>query len=155
MESYNVKEVAKMLNTSEETVRRWIRAGKLQATMKSRKEGRIITEAMLKEFVKATPKYAAALATPVGEMVAASALLFGTIITKNIGKNEATKHSKINSDEITKILFEQKASSKELIKKKQQMLTQLENEIKTEEEKIRDIDYLLKKLKREKGGSKE
>ncbi|MCI6857839.1 MAG: helix-turn-helix domain-containing protein, partial [Eubacterium sp.] len=63
MESYNVKEVAKMLNTSEETVRRWIRAGKLQATMKSRKEGRIITEAMLKEFVKATPKYAAALAT--------------------------------------------------------------------------------------------
>lgn len=33
MESYNVKEVAKMLNTSEETVRRCIRAGKLQVNI--------------------------------------------------------------------------------------------------------------------------
>lgn len=39
METYNVKEVAKMMSTSEETVRRWIRAGKLKASMDSRKEG--------------------------------------------------------------------------------------------------------------------
>ena len=47
MDTYTVKEVAKMMNTSEETVRRWIRSGKLKANMDSRKKGSVITDAML------------------------------------------------------------------------------------------------------------
>ena len=61
MDTYTVKEVAKMMNTSEETVRRWIRSGKLKANMDSRKKGSVITDAMLREFTRNTPKYAAAL----------------------------------------------------------------------------------------------
>ena len=58
MDMYTVKEVAKMMNTSEETVRRWIRSGKLKANMDSRKKGSVITDAMLREFTRNTPKYA-------------------------------------------------------------------------------------------------
>lgn len=50
MESYNVKDVAKLLGTSEETVRRWIRSGKLKASMDSRKGGSVITEG--KDFLR-------------------------------------------------------------------------------------------------------
>ena len=148
MESYNVKDVAKLLGTSEETVRRWIRSGKLKASMDSRKEGSVITEAMLKEFGKTTPKYATAFAAPVGGLVAASALLLGTIITKNVDKGEAIKHSKINSNEVEQLLIEQKTASRGLIKSKKQMLKQLEKEIKIEEEKIQNIDYLLNEIRK-------
>ena len=36
MKSYNVKEIAEMLNTNPETVRRWIRDKKLDATIVKR-----------------------------------------------------------------------------------------------------------------------
>lgn len=100
MDTYTVKEVAKMMNTSEETVRRWIRSGKLKANMDSRKKGSVITDAMLREFTRNTPKYAAALANPIGGIVAASTLLLGTFVAKNIEKGEAIKNSIVDSEEI-------------------------------------------------------
>ena len=106
MDTYTVKEVAKMMNTSEETVRRWIRSGKLKANMDSRKKGSVITDAMLREFTRNTPKYAAALANPIGGIVAASTLLLGTFVAKNIEKGEAIKNSTVDSEEIKKILKE-------------------------------------------------
>ena len=45
MKTYNVKEIAEMLNTNPETVRRWIRDKKLDATIVSKKGGHIIYEA--------------------------------------------------------------------------------------------------------------
>ena len=39
VKSYNVKEIAEMLNTNPETVRRWIRDKKLDATIVSKKGG--------------------------------------------------------------------------------------------------------------------
>ena len=93
MDTYTVKEVAKMMNTSEETVRRWIRSGKLKANMDSRKKGSVITDAMLREFTRNTPKYAAALANPIGGIVAASTLLLGTFVAKNI-ENVSTQNTK-------------------------------------------------------------
>ena len=117
MDTYTVKEVAKMMNTSEETVRRWIRSGKLKANMNSRKKGSVITDAMLREFTKNTPKYAAALTTPIGGIVAASTLLLGTLVAKNVEKGEAIKNSTIDSEEIKKILKEKlpKIYSKDLL----------------------------------------
>ena len=41
MKTYSVKDIADMLNTNPETVRRWIRAGKLKAHQTSRKDGNI------------------------------------------------------------------------------------------------------------------
>lgn len=151
MDTYTVKEVAKMMNTSEETVRRWIRSGKLKANMNSRKKGSVITDAMLREFVKNTPKYAAALTTPIGGIVAASTLLLGTFVAKNVEKGEAIKNSTIDSEEIKKILKENLATVKINIKNKKKAIAQLEQEIVDEETKIKSLEYLLKNIENTKG----
>ena len=56
MDTYSVKEIADMLNTNPETVRRWIRSGKLEAIQESRKGGNVVTKSMLDAFLKASPK---------------------------------------------------------------------------------------------------
>ncbi len=57
MNIYTVKEVANMLNVTEEQVRRWIRSGELNSTINSKKEGHRISEDDLKAFVKIRSKY--------------------------------------------------------------------------------------------------
>lgn len=57
MKTYSVKQIAEMLSTNPETVRRWIRDDKLKAVQVSRKDGNLVTEAELERFLKATPKY--------------------------------------------------------------------------------------------------
>lgn len=66
MKTYTVKEIAELLDTNPETVRRWIRDGKLQAVTNSKKEGenKVILEGALNAFLKTFPKYAATLAAP-------------------------------------------------------------------------------------------
>lgn len=73
--AFSIKKVAELLQTNEETVRRWIREGKLEAQITSRKQGYSITESSLKKFVNSTPKYAT------GALIAALSLVpFGTTL---------------------------------------------------------------------------
>lgn len=155
MDTYTVKEVAKMMNTSEETVRRWIRSGKLKANMDSRKKGSVITDAMLREFTRNTPKYAAALANPIGGIVTASTLLLGTFVAKNIEKGEAIKNSTVDSEEIKKILKENLVTVNANIKNKKKAIAQLEQEIVDEETKVKSLEYLLKNIENVKGDANE
>jgi DeoR/GlpR family transcriptional regulator of sugar metabolism len=57
MNTYTVKDVAEKFSVSQETVRRWIRSGKLHARLDSRKNGATITEFDLQEFYRQVPKY--------------------------------------------------------------------------------------------------
>lgn len=155
MDTYTVKEVAKMMNTSEETVRRWIRSGKLKANMDSRKKGSVITDAMLREFTRNTPKYAVALANPIGGIVAVSTLLLGTFVAKNIEKGEAIKNSTVDSEEIKKILKENLVTVNANIKSKKRAIAQLEQEIVDEETKVKSLEYLLKNIENVKGDANE
>jgi len=50
-ENLSVKTVAELLQTNEETVRRWIRDGKLKAEISSKKKGYSISAAQLAEFL--------------------------------------------------------------------------------------------------------
>ena len=52
MKTYSVKDIADMLNTNPETVRRWIRAGKLKADQTSRKDGNMVREDDLYKVVE-------------------------------------------------------------------------------------------------------
>lgn len=52
-----VKQVAVVMRVDPETVRRWIRTGKLPAEKSSRKEGFVITNIALLEFVSRCPRY--------------------------------------------------------------------------------------------------
>jgi excisionase family DNA binding protein len=57
MSIYNTKEIAELLNINEETVRRWIRSGKLKAERSSKKQGNVVYEEDLFEFISDKPKY--------------------------------------------------------------------------------------------------
>ena len=57
MKTYTVAEIAKLLNVNKETVRRWIRSGQLKSTQKSKRDGNVIDELDLFEFVQTKPKY--------------------------------------------------------------------------------------------------
>lgn len=55
MANYSVKQIAEMLDTNPETVRRWIRAGRLESSQASKKEGNVVSEEALKTFLERTP----------------------------------------------------------------------------------------------------
>ena len=57
MNMYNTKEIAGLLDVNEETVRRWIRYGKLKAERSSKKQGNIVYEKDLFNFISDKPKY--------------------------------------------------------------------------------------------------
>ncbi len=52
-----VEKVAGLLNVNKETVRRWCRNGKLEAIMRSKKEGLVISSESLLRFLEEHPKY--------------------------------------------------------------------------------------------------
>lgn len=57
MKTYSVAEIAKLINVNEETVRRWIRSGSLKSTMLSKKNGNVVDELALRDFIETKPKY--------------------------------------------------------------------------------------------------
>lgn len=65
MKEYTVKEIAEMLSANEETVRRWIRDGKLESNFTSKKSGHRVSETKLNEFLEKFPKYAVGAASGV------------------------------------------------------------------------------------------
>lgn len=146
MGTYSVKEIADMLNTNPETVRRWIRSGKLEAIQESRKEGNIITDAMLDSFLKSSPKYAGIVAglltLPIG-ITTSTAIILKSILSQNATKNE---HSQINSEEIIRLLKSNIQSSENAIKKKNAALKQLKIEIEVEKQNICEAKKIIKQL---------
>lgn len=149
MKTYNVKEIAKMLDTNPETVRRWIRSGKLKADIDSRKGGNIVTESMLHAFLKTSPKYASiaatTLATPLG-LGHVAATVLGSALTNQYIKGEQIKNAKINSDEIINLLKTDIQTRVEAIKRKQVAIEQLQLEITEEKQRIVEAERLVKEL---------
>ena len=160
MKLYTVKEVAKMFDTSEETIRRWIRDDKLQSTMESKKHGSVITEKELKKFVKNKPKYATALMSAIpGAFVAPSAatlaaplgigFLFANLMKKNNLKTEENGE-KVDSDlageEIEESLKVRIKNVKERIKSKNNIIQTIQEEIKEETEELAYLEHLLRKV---------
>ena len=149
MQTYNGKEIAKMLNTSPETVRRWIRCGKLDAIQQSRKGGNVVTEAMLDAFLKSSPKYsgiaAGFLSTPIG-LTAATATLVGAILAKQVIKNNQVKYAQVEAEEIRKLLLSNIHTSQVTIKRKKESIRQLQEEITVEQQHIDESRKLIEEL---------
>jgi excisionase family DNA binding protein len=154
LKSYNVKQIADMLNTNPETVRRWIREGKLKAVQISRKDGNVIEENEFQRFLKVSPKYARISLSPskskpltVGEVV-------GTAIGSLVGSlvmgycdDRINRDFQISTSDIEKYINESIASHEANIKKKSQTINLLIDEI-TEERKL--IDNMKLYLERSK-----
>ena len=150
MKTYSVKQIAEMLSTNPETVRRWIRDKKLKAVQVSRKSGNVVTEVELERFIKATPKYMAKISASAGlfalSPIAGIGLLAGGIVTSAILGNcgEKTKVDfRIRVDDFKEYLEEQVIKLKRMVDQKQELIKQTETEIEELSKRIDQYNYML------------
>ena len=148
MEYYSVKQIAEMLSTNPETVRRWIRKKKLKAEQVSRKDGNVITGEELQRFLNATPKYlpkvamASSVVSPaVGLVSLAGTFAVGSMLRhleEKEGANITTMAEKLKmcfQDEVSKL--------QSSLAQKQELIEQTDREIVEIQQKIEEYRYLL------------
>ena len=149
MKKYSVNEVAKMLNKNPETVRRWIRDGKLEANLPSKKQGHVITEQMLDTFLANSPQYAKQLDSlvkiPIGTIAVASTMI-GSFLTKQYLKNDRIKNAEVSIEEIRKLIDEDIAERKESINKKTKAIVALQKEVDEEKARIVELELLDREI---------
>ena len=147
------QQVADILKTNPETVRRWIRSGKLKAEKTSNKTGNVILESSLENFGKIMPKYNQLIANNLVHYSASSTLIgAATVLTASIiggiykSKEEEIDKSKIDFKELKKIVLVELNSRKKALIEKEKTLAMLEKDISDEKEKINDLSELLSKI---------
>ena len=150
MKTYSVKEIAEMLNTNPETVRRWIRDKKLDATIESKKGGHIVYEAALHEFLKSSPKYAAAAkASLAGAVVGAVVLptvMVGGLVAQKLIDAEQLKKARISNKEVINFLRGEIQRYTEAIKAKEDTIHQLQKQIEADQSQIAEFQKLIESL---------
>lgn len=148
MKSYSVKEISDLLNTNPETVRRWIRDGKMKAEQVTRKDGNHVTEYDLKAFLKSSPKYAriaasasALIPMAVGVPITIGVLISGVLL--ELYGSKKTSEIRIQPEEFHKQILKSIAELEESIKRKTASIEQIKSEIKDERKKVADLQVLL------------
>ncbi len=137
MNTYTVKDIAEMLNTNPETVRRWIRSGRLKADQSSRKEGNSVSEQELYTFLKSTSKY---------EDIAVRMAAESPDLAKNTLADcgvTVGDDRKIESDEIRSAMDSNIAEALEKIREKQSLIDELTQEIRITKKMIDDYQYMM------------
>ena len=141
MKEYTVKQISEILNTNPETIRRWIRTGKLTATQISKKNGNVISEESLRLFLESAPKYAALA----GGVVAAPLLVFSAgLMAGNIVSILSRNTDKGAHADIRQRIGEQMKNSEDTIAKKESLIQQLQQEINEEQAKVEIMKQVLK-----------
>lgn len=142
MKSYNVKEIANALNTNQETVRRWIRSGKLGAEQGSRKVGNIITEDALLEFVKEVPKYSSLVAALTGALP----LVLGNLVGSVIAAMYASPERMDTPDKIREYYVMDIRKSQEAVEQKRMAIKQLQKELEADLKHIKECQQILENV---------
>ena len=143
MSEYNVKQISEMLDTNPETVRRWIRSGKLEAEQTSKKGGNVVSEEALRKFLQSTPKYAGLLA---GAAIAATPVMglpMGAIIGGIAGGFYQRKNHTVTPEYIKEHIASEIKKSEKLIKQKEVAIAQMQLELDNEKKNIQELTYLL------------
>lgn len=146
MKSYSVKEIADILNTNPETVRRWIRSGKLTSTMTSNKSGNMVSADALNKFIKETPKYATQLAGSMISSPIALSLVVGGIIGGLVGSVIASDKKVIKKEDVQKSLKRQILDCEKRISDNKTKLEQLKSKIETDESSLKQLRFALENL---------
>ena len=155
MDTYNVKQIADKINTQPETLRIWIRIGKLYAEKASRKDGHVVTESDLNKFLKSSPKYASMAGGLIG--VAAALPVAAVPVVGGIAATylAAAKKAKENGDEsffkedVTRYLQEEIERRNQSINQKLATIEQLQREITNDHQQITECNFVLAQLKSE------
>lgn len=157
MKTYTVKDISEMLNINPETVRRWIRTGKLKATKDSRKSGNIVSEQMLHSFLKSSPKYAALVAstfTPVVGLTVFTTALLGGLLTTQLIDNGKTKQANISTTELKKLLKTDIEARMDAIERKEATIRQLQDEAESEQAAINEALRLIDEIDKQENSTK-
>lgn len=154
MKTYSVKEISEMLNTNPETVRRWIRKGKLDAAIKSKKSGHIVYEAALQEFLRSSPKYATTAKSSLTGAAVMSSIMVGGLIAQKLIDSEQLKKARISNNDIIKFLQGEIQKSLDAIKTKEITITQLHKQIEADKSQIADFQKLIDSVSIEEEGTK-
>ena len=151
MTTYNVKEISELLGTSQETVRRWIRSGKLKAEQDSRKDGNSISELELQKFLKKTPKYAAIAAGSIASMplmaipaaVGSLSGLISSMVLDYLDSEKKANKAKVNPSELVEHLSNEIKRQEISVVKKKEAILQLQKEIDSTEEQISNLNKTI------------
>ena len=152
MKTYSVKQIAEMLETNPETVRRWIRDKKLKATQISRKSGNVVSEDDLKYFLSSTPKYLSKLSTTIGAVSPVvglgTALAGGTILSGilSILEEKNKLDFQISPEELRMSLQGRVKKLRGMIRQKQILIKQTETEIEEIQRQIEKLTILLDQI---------
>lgn len=153
MKFFNVKQISDMLETNPETVRRWIRDGKLVAEQSSRKSGNVVSEESLLLFLNASPKYSskqmysfltamAVASAPLMTMsTVAGGFLAGLLMSIISEKGKAT--SRVNPAEVRSSIEKDIAKLRKSLAQKQALLEQTQSEISGIQERIAQYENLV------------
>lgn len=146
MSEYSVQQISRMLKTNPETVRRWIRSGKLEAVQDSRKSGNLVSEDSLKAFMRATPKYAGLISTLFAPAPFVLPVAIGGLIASVMAAFYGQKKTSITPEYIEKYLRKEIEQSNYSVRTKKNAVMQLQSEIDVEEKKIEQYQYVLEKF---------
>lgn len=156
MKTYSVKEIAEMLNTNPETVRRWIRDKKLDASIESKKGGHIVYEAALQEFLRSSPKYAAIAKTSLaGAAILSTVVVGGLVAAQKLIDLDQLKKARISTQDIILFLRGEIQKRQDAIKSKEVTIHQLQKQIEADQTQISEYQKLIDSLSREKEDARE
>ena len=146
MRHYSVKEIAEMLNTNPETVRRWIRDKKLDATIESKKGGHIIYEEALQEFLKLSPKYAVTAKASLIGLVAMPTVIAGSLIAQKLIATERLGKARVSNKDVIQFLQGEIQKYSDVIKTKEETVYQLQKQIESDQLQINALKKMIDNL---------
>jgi len=145
MKTYTVKQLSELLKTNEETIRRWIRSGKLTATQSSKKGGNVISSDALNQFIKNTPKYASVITGSLATSQIALSVVVGSVIGGLLAAMEGKKNmvSEADIEQLIKKLIEE---NEKKIQIKKVEIKKMELEIEEMQQNLEKYNYMLENI---------
>ena len=160
MKSFTVKEISELLETNPETVRRWIRDGKLLADQSSKKEGNVVSAGAFGAFLESTPKYASKASENIArnEMMNPSVLTLSFIAGLSVGAVSAILAKmlldKRNDKEAPAVSFENLlryikeciSDCEKSIEQKKEDISRLTESLNNDQRELENYKAVLKKI---------
>ena len=149
MKTYSVKQIADMLETNPETIRRWIRDGKLKAIQMSRKKGNQVSEEELRRFLETSPKYLIKMSTGISGIFSpvfgAAAFAGGLVATAALAyyKELGNINTRIRAEDFKDFLLNRIAKLDSIKNQKEALVEQTQAEINEIETQIQQYQYLV------------
>lgn len=148
-DEYTVNEVAELLQTNPETVRKWIRDRKLKATPgNSKKEGIRIDDSSLQSFLDENTKYSKkAITSATAALLTGGLAIPAFLMVKAYKENQTLASAIISSSDLLDMLEDEINQENDLVLGIQEKIHLLELEIKKRNERISSIQNMILELK--------